>query len=161
MTPRTRQCPVDAACAPVRGWEAFLDHIYQQHTAGEEQARWDAVQSHLGRPRPPTPSGIVPKVTAFPETAVLYALLQGDLGRARKLTGSLSPAERAEAERRLLAALGLLLRVGSPAVCRNCPHPVNLHDREGCTVTIPQTEDPDFGPTQTCPCCVRGEGERT
>lgn len=39
--------------------------------------------------------------------------------------------------------------------CRNCPHPLPLHDEEGCTVTIPQTEDPDFGPTQTCPCCER------
>lgn len=46
----------------------------------------------------------------------------------------------------------------NPAVtpCRNCPHPLPLHDTEGCTVTIPQTEDPDFGPTQTCPCCVKG-----
>lgn len=41
--------------------------------------------------------------------------------------------------------------------CRRCPHPMHLHDIEGCTVTIPQTEDPDFGPTQTCPCCERGE----
>lgn len=41
------------------------------------------------------------------------------------------------------------------AVCRNCPHLVRLHDSEGCTVTIPQNEDPDFGPTQTCPCCER------
>lgn len=40
--------------------------------------------------------------------------------------------------------------------CSNCPHRMSVHDREGCTVTIPQTEDPDFGPTQTCPCCRKG-----
>jgi hypothetical protein len=41
-------------------------------------------------------------------------------------------------------------------LCPRCLHPLLLHDREGCTITIPQTEDPDFGPTQTCPCCERG-----
>lgn len=41
------------------------------------------------------------------------------------------------------------------ALCPRCLHLVREHDREGCTVTIPQTEDPDFGPTQTCPCCER------
>jgi hypothetical protein len=40
--------------------------------------------------------------------------------------------------------------------CRNCPHPMYQHDEEGCTVTIPYTEDPDFGDTQTCPCCQKG-----
>lgn len=39
--------------------------------------------------------------------------------------------------------------------CTHCPHPLSEHDREGCTVTIAQTEDPDFGPTQTCPCCEK------
>lgn len=38
---------------------------------------------------------------------------------------------------------------------RLCGHLLALHDAEGCTVTIPQTEDSDFGPTQTCPCCER------
>lgn len=62
-----------------------------------------------------------------------------------------------------LVPLDLRVAVGDPDAaedpevtqCRNCPHPVPLHDEEGCTVTIPQTEDPDFGPTQTCPCCER------
>lgn len=40
-------------------------------------------------------------------------------------------------------------------LCPRCLHLVREHDGEGCTVTIPQTEDPDFGPTQTCPCCER------
>lgn len=40
--------------------------------------------------------------------------------------------------------------------CDRCPHGMHVHDEEGCTVTIPQTEDPDFGPTQICPCCRKG-----
>ena len=62
--------------------------------------------------------------------------------------------------------LGHTTRHGDPArgasginwddpVCPRCPHLASQHDREGCTVTIPQTEDPDFGPVQTCPCCER------
>jgi hypothetical protein len=37
---------------------------------------------------------------------------------------------------------------------RLCGHPLALHDTEGCTVTVP-CDDPDFGPTMTCPCCER------
>lgn len=52
--------------------------------------------------------------------------------------------------------LGWRAPAGGPVTpCRNCPHPMESHDEEGCTITIPQTEDPDFGPTQTCPCCER------
>lgn len=64
-----------------------------------------------------------------------------------------------------LVPLDIRVAVGDPdaaeeiteagPVCRRCPHLVSQHDREGCTVTIPQTEDPDFGPTQTCPCCEK------
>lgn len=48
---------------------------------------------------------------------------------------------------------------GDPAAtrCPNprlCGHPLALHDTEGCTVTVP-CDDPDFGPTMTCPCCER------
>lgn len=38
--------------------------------------------------------GVVPKVTAFTETAVLYAVLSGDLARARELVQSMLPGER-------------------------------------------------------------------
>jgi hypothetical protein len=35
--------------------------------------------------------------------------------------------------------------------CTGCGHSNALHDREGCTVTVP-SDDPDFGDTMTCPC---------
>ena len=37
---------------------------------------------------------VVPKVSAFSETAVLYYVLQGDLARAHALVRSMLPAER-------------------------------------------------------------------
>lgn len=46
---KTRGCPVDAACAPLKGWETFLDHIYREHTEGSEEERRAAVQAHLER----------------------------------------------------------------------------------------------------------------
>lgn len=42
----------------------------------------------------------------------------------------------------------------TPCPSGRCPHPAGLHEGEGCTVTIPSS-DPDFGPTETCPCCGR------
>jgi hypothetical protein len=35
--------------------------------------------------------------------------------------------------------------------CTDCAHSNALHDREGCTVTVP-CDDPDFSDTMNCPC---------
>lgn len=43
-------------------------------------------------------------------------------------------------------------------VCPNprlCGHPVQEHDAEGCTVTVP-CDDAEFGSTMTCPCGNKG-----
>lgn len=105
-------------------------------------------------------NGVVPKVTAFDETAALWALMQGDTARAREIITTMSEPERFDFEQRLTELINLVWAgrdvQGRPdGTCRNCPHPIALHDREGCTLTIP-CDDPDFGPTQTCPCCERG-----
>lgn len=97
MTPRTRQCPVDAACAPVRGWEAFLDHIYEQHTEGARDDRMEQVQRLLERGRmecPPPPHTVVPKVTADPRTHALWALAGGNAARARQIVATMGISER-------------------------------------------------------------------
>lgn len=39
-------------------------------------------------------SPVVPKVTAFDETAALWALMNGDLARAREIVDAMSSAER-------------------------------------------------------------------
>jgi hypothetical protein len=70
-------------------------------------------------------------------------------------------AAKAYAERHLQAAmlhLGFVRRPEPepPRPCPRCSHDLKLHDTEGCTVSIP-CDDPDFGPTETCPCCERGE----
>lgn len=46
-------------------------------------------------------SGVVPKVTAFSETAVLWHVMNGDLARAREIVGAMTAPERAEFEERL------------------------------------------------------------
>lgn len=74
------------------------------------------------------------------------------------LTGTRLPLWDRSAVEDYLEDMEPMLRESSPAsskTCHRCPHAVNLHDREGCTVTISQTDDPDFGPTQTCPCCEK------
>lgn len=53
---------------------------------------------------------------------------------------------------------GRLMQTPEVVLCPNCDHDTELHDKEGCTVTVP-CEDPDFGDTQTCPCCTRGKHE--
>lgn len=42
-------------------------------------------------------------------------------------------------------------------MCANsiCGHLHREHDAEGCTVTVP-CDDPEFGPTMTCPCGNKG-----
>ena len=47
------------------------------------------------------PSSVVPKVTAFDETAALWALMNGDLARAREIVDSMSPGERGDFIERL------------------------------------------------------------
>lgn len=52
--------------------------------------------------------GVVPKVTAFTETAVVYAVLRGDLARARELVNSMLPGEQAEFESQLSTIINML-----------------------------------------------------
>jgi hypothetical protein len=53
-------------------------------------------------------SPVVPKVTAFTETAVVWAVLNGDLARARELVGSMLPAERHIFEEQLSVIVRML-----------------------------------------------------
>jgi hypothetical protein len=53
---------------------------------------------------PPT---IVPKVTAFSETAALWAVMNGDLARAREIVSGMSAAERGDLIERLTALINL------------------------------------------------------
>lgn len=61
---------------------------------------------------PPVNGMIVPKVTAFTETAVVYAVLNGDLNRARELIGSMLPGERARFEAQLSEIVNMLWSEG-------------------------------------------------
>lgn len=155
MTGRTRRCPVDSPCAPITGWEEFLAHIYVHHTQGTEAERHAAVQRILRRI--PAESMVVPKVTAHPGTEALWHVLRADVAKAREIVMAMGEPDR-EALRVQVAVLLVLARNPEPGadLCQRCFHRKALHDSEGCTVTIPQTEDPDFGPTQTCPCCEKG-----
>lgn len=92
---RLRQCPVDAACAPLRGWEAFLAHIHDEHTEGPEAERQATVQRLLERGPALNSGAVIPKVTADPRTASLWFLLEGDALTARKTVRGMSPDERA------------------------------------------------------------------
>jgi hypothetical protein len=92
---KTRPCPVTPdVCKPVTGWDAFLRHVYEHHTEGSTQAREMAVQRILAEGPGVREQMIVPKVTADTRTHILYAVLNGDLTRARELVGTLGPAER-------------------------------------------------------------------
>lgn len=53
-------------------------------------------------------TGVVPKVTAFDETAALWAVMNADPGRARLIIESMTGAERAEFERHLSALMDLV-----------------------------------------------------
>jgi len=53
----------------------------------------------------PVNEGIVPKVTASTETAVLWFVRQGDISRARELIGVMGPDERDGYRERLLRIL--------------------------------------------------------
>lgn len=155
---QVRQCPVNLACAALRGWEAFLAHIHEVHTSGTEAERRAAVQAILERGRRPVPeSAVVPKVTAHPGTEALWHVLRADVAKAREIVMAMGEPDR-EALRVQVAVLLVLARNPEPGadLCQRCFHRKALHDSEGCTVTIPQTEDPEFGPTQTCPCCEKG-----
>lgn len=147
---------MDSPCAPIVGWEAFLAHIYVHHTQGTEAERHEAVQRILSR-TPAEPSVIVPKVTAHPGTEALWHVLRTDVARAREIVLSMSEQAREELQVSV-AVLLVLARDPRPGadLCPRCTHRKALHDAEGCTAVIPQTEDPDFGPTQTCPCCEKG-----
>jgi hypothetical protein len=52
--------------------------------------------------------GIVPKVTAFDETAALWAVMRGDPGRARRVIESMFPTELAEFEAHLSALMDMV-----------------------------------------------------
>jgi hypothetical protein len=54
------------------------------------------------------PTGVVPKVTAFDETAALWALINGDLARAYEIVSAMSAPERVEFEGRLNALMDLV-----------------------------------------------------
>lgn len=56
---------------------------------------------------------IVPKVTAFDETAALWAVMNKNLGRARILVESMTDAERFEFEQHLAALMNLVWSVTS------------------------------------------------
>jgi len=53
-------------------------------------------------------NGVVPKVTAFDETAALYALMTGDRTRAREIVQSMSDPERVDFEARLTELINML-----------------------------------------------------
>lgn len=53
-------------------------------------------------------SGVVPKVTAFSETAALWALMQGDTARAREIITAMSEPERFDFEQRLTELVNLV-----------------------------------------------------
>lgn len=89
-----RQCPVDASCAPLTGWEAFLAHIHDEHTEGTEPERQMAMQAILERRPVRRPATVVPKVTADPRTAALWFLIEGDPRSAREAVGSMGTSER-------------------------------------------------------------------
>lgn len=96
-TGKARRCPVGPdICGEITGWDEFLTHIYEHHTSGTAEERQEAVQQILER-RPGALSRavtVVPKVTADPRTAALYALTQGDRTRAREAIGQLGTTER-------------------------------------------------------------------
>lgn len=132
---KDRRCVVNPACGPLTGWEAFLTHIYLEHTDGPEEARLDQLQAHLER-RAARP----PELRCDFDCSVCHEDEDDEI-----------TAEDVQ----LAADVAVWVRERDSR-CPGCTHPSRLHDEEGCTVTIPQTEDPDFGPTQTCPCCAKG-----
>jgi hypothetical protein len=60
---------------------------------GDEVAVEGGFWRHVRCPFP-APGQVVPKVTADVRTHILYAVLSGDLTRARELVGTLGPADR-------------------------------------------------------------------
>lgn len=52
--------------------------------------------------------GIVPKVTAFTETAIVYAVMNGELGRARELVNTLDRVERSVLISQLTTVINML-----------------------------------------------------
>lgn len=51
---------------------------------------------------------IVPKVTAFDETAALWAVMSGETARARETVNSMLPGELAEFEAHLSALMDMI-----------------------------------------------------
>lgn len=111
--PKARQCPADPACGTITGWDAFLRHLMTEHADGTPEERMAAVQDILTRRHPPSDpallgSPVVPKVTARPETAVLHAVLTGDVTRAREIVGTLGSGERQAFIARLTQIIDML-----------------------------------------------------
>jgi hypothetical protein len=91
----TRQCPVDPACEPITGRDAFIRHIYENHTEGSADARQMAVQKILSEGPGVREQMIVPKVTANALTHAVWALAHSnDRAKAQELVGSMGPSER-------------------------------------------------------------------
>jgi len=123
---KTRTCPVTPdVCLPVIGWEPFCVHVYEAHTdpalsETERTAEVDRIlhlspaeraarQQALRASRSWTPpAAVVPKVTAFAETAAVWELLRGDLSRAREIVTAMNEPERTGFELRLTELLNIL-----------------------------------------------------
>ncbi|MGA5598348.1 hypothetical protein ACPCSE_29360 [Streptomyces cellulosae] len=60
-----------------------------------------------------------PPVTAFDETAALFALMEGDREKARRIVADMLPGERAEFAQRLSELREILDDVGAPR-CAHC-----------------------------------------
>lgn len=107
-TVKTRECPVCPNQRMIEGWDLFIRHIYENHTEGSADARQMAVQQILNEGPGVREQMIVPKVTAFGETAALWAVMNEDPGRARLLVESMTGAERHEFEAHLSTLMDLV-----------------------------------------------------
>lgn len=108
----TRPCPVNPdACLPVHGWESFLTHVYEAHTdpTVNGETRWQGVEailkrspaerqapgsSHWHTPGQVQRHTVVPKVTADPRTAALWAVINEDPVSAASLLARMGLSER-------------------------------------------------------------------
>ena len=94
---RPRPCPVDASCGEITGWSTLLEHLYAEHTEGDENDRQETVRRLLaqgGYRLDPRPGAVVPKVTANPLTEALWRLSQDDRTAARRVLIPLGESER-------------------------------------------------------------------
>lgn len=108
-TMKTRQCPVTPdVCEPITGWDAFIRHIYVNHTDPSRTDPERLFEADRLLKRDPAPSAVVPKVTAFDETNALWAVMNSDPDRARGIIASMTYTERAVFEMHLSALTDLI-----------------------------------------------------